>query len=122
MSKVEIIGVYPVREFRGLSLVEVQVDAPYTEIDVEQFVQPEPDLLPDEWPHAHDVRYLNPEGTLMIGDTFMRPVQDHETTRLVFFIYDLDIQRPLLTPFGLVPLPKRRPMPTRLQQTVQYHP
>jgi hypothetical protein len=120
--EIEVVGVYPVLEHKGVSMVELRVDAPYREIDVGAFHQPQPEVPPEAWPVAEDVRYLNPEGTLMIGDAFQRPLEEHATTRLVFFMHDLEIELPLQTPFGPLDLPKRRPMPSRLRTTIQYHP
>ncbi|MFP4345591.1 MAG: hypothetical protein ACLFU8_12925 [Anaerolineales bacterium] len=121
-AEIEVVGIYPVLEHKGVSMVELIVDAPYREIDVGAFHQPQPGEPPEAWPVAEDVRYLNPEGTLMIGDTFQRPLEEHEKTRLLFFMHDLDIELPLRTPFGPLDLPKRRPMPSRLRTTIQYHP
>ncbi len=120
--KIEVIGVYHVPEHRGLSMVEVQVNAHYAGFDPEGFLKPEAKTPPEQWEAADDVRYLNPSGDLMIGDRFQRPLEEHETTRMVMFFHDLDIQGPLVTPFGLVELPKRRPLPERLRSIIQYHP
>ncbi len=121
MTEVEVIGVYHIREHKGVALVELIVDAPPQEIDVEVFGQGDPEE--GTWEPADDVRYLNAEGTLMMGDAFHPPAgKERLSTRLAFFMHDLDLERPLQTPFGRVPLPKRRPLPTRLRRTIQYHP
>lgn len=120
--KVEIIGIYHVPEHKGLSMVEVQVDAHYASFDPEGFLKLESETPPEQWEVADDVRYLNPDGNLMIGDRFQRPLEEHETTRMIMFFHDLDIREPLVTPFGLVELPKRRPIPERLRSIIQYHP
>jgi len=122
VRKIEIIGVYHVPEHKGISMVEVQVDAHYASFDPEGFLKPVSKAAPETWQPADDVRYLNPEGDLMIGDQFQRPLEEYETTRLVMFFHDLDINGPLVTPFGLVELPKRRPIPERLRSIIQYHP
>ncbi len=121
-EQIEIIGVYHVPEHKGVSMVEVQVDAHYATFDPEGFLKPDSEKPPELWESADDVRYLNPQGDLMIGDRFQRPMEEHETTRMVMFFHDLDIREPLVTPFGLVELPKRRPVPDRLRRIIQYHP
>jgi hypothetical protein len=121
-TSVEVIGVYHVPEHKGISMVEVSVDTHYTGFDPQGFLKPDPERSPEAWETADDVRYLNPSGDLMIGDLFQRPLEEYETTRLVMFFHNLDIQRPLVTPFGLVALPKRRPIPERLRRIIQYHP
>jgi hypothetical protein len=121
-TQVEIIGVYHIPEHKGVSMIEMRVHAHYASFDPQGFLKPDPERSPEVWEAADDVRYLNPSGDLMIGDLFQRPLADHETTRLVMFFHNLDIQAPLVTPFGIVALPKRRPMPERLRRIIQYHP
>jgi hypothetical protein len=121
-EQIDIVGIYHVPEHKGVSMVEVIVHAPYTDFDPDGFMKPVPQTDPDTWERADDVRYLNPEGSLMIGDRFQRPIRTYPETRMVVFFHDLDITMPLVTPYGLLPLPKRRPMPERLRRIIQYHP
>jgi hypothetical protein len=121
-DRINVIGVYHVPEYKGISMVEVIVDAHYTDFDPDGFMKPEPQTDPATWERADDIRYLNPDGTLMIGDRFQHPVQNYPQTRMIMFFHDLDITMPLVTPYGLLPLPKRRPVPERLRRSIQYHP
>lgn len=121
MDEVQVVGLYPVTDHPGVHLVELIVEAPPEEFDIGDFTQEDPSLPDDEWPVPHDERYLNEGGDQVVGDLFEEPPST-PTTRLAFFLHGLDPARPLITPFGQVPLPAPQPMPARLAGLIEYEP
>ena len=119
-DKVIIIGIYPVQENKDAHMIEVLVNAQPSEFDVGKFTQENPSLPQDNWQVAWDEHYLNESGDTVIGDYFNKPGNDAESTRLVFYLFGLDFERPLLTPFDPVPLPRPTPMPKRLEEIVHF--
>jgi hypothetical protein len=120
-ERVIVIGVYPVQESKNVHMIEVLVNARPSEFDVGKFTQENPSLARDNWQVAWDEHYLNEAGDAVIGDYFDKPSDDDtESTRLVFYLFGIDFARPLLTPFGPVPLPKPTAMPKRLKEIVHF--
>jgi hypothetical protein len=120
LDKVIIIGIYPVRENKDAHLIEVLVNARSSDFDVGKFTQENPSLPQDSWQVAWNEHYLNERGDTVIGDYFEKPSDDIESTRLVFYLFGVDFERPLLTPFGPVRLPEPTPMPKRLEKIVHF--
>ena len=117
---IEVVGVYEVPNNPDASLVEVRADRPPSGIDVTGFTQEVPNVDRAEWQAPYDERYLNSEGTLEIGERWamgwkpQRDVREPATSRLTFFMHNLDRNRPLITPDGQASLPDRVPIPERL--------
>lgn len=120
LDKVIIIGVYPGRENKDAHLIEVLVNAWPSELDVGKFTQENPSLPQNGWQVAWDEHYLNESGDIVIGDYFEKPSDDIRSTRLVFYLFGVDFEHPLLTPFGPVRLPGPTPMPKRLEKIVYF--
>ena len=65
---------------------------------------------------------LNADGTEIIADdseAWDKPELFRGDVRFVFFFHYLDLQRPLSTPFGELPLPSESEIPERLSM-IQY--
>ncbi len=122
MARVEILGVYPVLDYADVYMFEVRAPAHYAEFDLLDFMQPDAERDPGDWVTADDERYLNPTGDRVIGDHFNRPDEEHESTRVAFFLEQPNFARPLETPFGKVVFPKPQPMPERLARIIAYDP
>ena len=117
MASVEIIGVYPVEgALEPVHLVEVVVrgSPPF---DPGDFVQPDLNQPEENRQTAWDERALDSSGTSTLTESFElseRPDLLKGDARLVFFMYDLDLARPIRTPFGDVGLPEPSVWPDRL--------
>jgi hypothetical protein len=107
---VEVLGVYAVPEAREpCQLIEVAVTDAF-EFDVGDFTQETPGQPRDNWQVPWDERFLNGA-----GDAEDPTAGAQGNVRLAFFFHDLDPARPLITPFGTVPLPEPTERPARLQ-------
>jgi hypothetical protein len=119
-DKVTVIGVYPVPGNTDVHMIEVLVNARPSEFDVGKFTQENPSLPQDSWQVAWSEYYLNESGDIVIGDYFNEPSGDTESTRLVFYLFDIVFEYLLLTPFGPVSLPKSTSMPKRLERIISF--
>lgn len=111
---VEVIGVYEVPENNDASIVEVVVKKRHSEFDMGDFSQAQENRPRESWQAPFNEKYLDEEGENIIGDWFNEPTDNLETTRVAFFIYFLDTNKPLVTPFEEVNLPEKCPIPIRL--------
>ncbi len=111
------MGIHPVAGYPEVHLIEAVVEAPPCEVDVGRFGQSDPGRPPDNWQVAYDERYLSPDGQTVLG--YDPPAES--PTRLAFFLHYCDLNRPLLTPDGPLPLPEPSPLPDRLRE-IEYEP
>jgi hypothetical protein len=122
---IKIIGVYTVDESPEVRLIEIFADCSPVVIDVGQFLQPMIDLPESYWQTAYDEKYLNEDGTEVIGEYDNLPTGT-ASTRLAFFLHFADFGKPLLTQlltqFGELRLPAETPMPDRLKNIIAYEP
>ena len=109
---VKLLGVYKVKGHEDVFLVECYIDCAPKDIDMIDFTQEEDDLPKDEWQVAYDEKYLNESGDAIIG--YFSDEVPGKTTRVCFYMYFLDINKPLLTPFGPITLTEPIDMPKRL--------
>jgi hypothetical protein len=66
---IKTIGVYSDPDSHGdVKMIEILVDCPPHEFDVAGIVQPENEVPKDNWQTAYDERYLNSDGTEVIGE------------------------------------------------------
>ena len=118
---IEILGLYAVAENSDVSLVEVTVYKNWNEFDVSDFTQEVPGVNRSSWQAPFFERYLNPEGNKVIGDFFKKPiVQKEGVTRMTFYIYYLDQNKQLDTPFGKMKLPAKTNPPDRIQRIIKF--
>ncbi len=105
---IAMVGVYPVDTVEPIHLVEVLVTDAFDDVDWASFTQEDPDLITDV------------DGTEDAGnESAPHSPQPVETlpdgrTRVVFFFHALDLNRPLLSPFGPLQLPAATNRPARL--------
>jgi hypothetical protein len=95
-------------------LIEAEVDARPTDVDVGRFTQEDPALPQAFWQVAYEERYLNEDGTE--AGYSPRDAPDAAPPRLAFFLHFIDFDRPIRTPAGDVMLPPPQPTPDRLKQ------
>jgi hypothetical protein len=114
---VEVVGVYPVVAAEPCHLVELIVhdgDGPF---DVGAITQAAPARPRSDWQVPYDEKLLTADGDGVqheTGRSLDEPPSPPALTRLAFFLHYLDLDRPLLTPFGEVPLPPPVERPARL--------
>ena len=116
---INIIGVYNVPMEPDVRLVEICVACPPTQLDVGKFTQREDGVKESNWQAAYNEHYLNENGTEVIGKFGVAPT-DAASTRLVFFLYFLNINEPLLSQFGELPLPSETQLPQRLESIIDF--
>jgi len=118
---VEIVGLHPIPGHDDVHLLEVMVYRPAASFDVSQFTQEDPGQPRPNWQVAYDEKYLSADGASVLSQ-FEAPPLAGDTARLAFFMFFLDLDRPLLTPFGPVPLPTPTPAPHRLLSIARFEP
>ena len=117
-----LLGVYEVEGISDVHLFELHINVPPKEINVSLFFQ-EDDVLPrNSWQTAYDERFLNEDGTKVIGSFFEQDNLDFQETRVVFFLYFTDFTKSLLTQFGVIKLSEPSPMPDRLAEIIEFIP
>ena len=117
---VKLIGVYSVDENPDISLVELNIAKDVNEIDFFEFTQEvenEPRL---NWQVPFGEVYLDPTGEKVIGDEINLPKGISGNTRLAFFIYYLDVNKPMLTPFGKIILFEKIEAPNRIKAAIKF--
>jgi hypothetical protein len=114
---VEVVGVYPVVAAEPCHLVELIVrdsDGPF---DVGAITQADPAHPRSEWQVPYDEKLLTSNGDDVLHDPWRgagEPSWWTGSVRLAFFLHYVDLDRPLSTPFGEVPLPPPSERPARL--------
>lgn len=119
-DKVEVIGVYKVDTEESVYLIELMIDDKPSNIDVSKIMLIDEELDENDWQVAFDEYYLNPEGTEVIGDYCDLPEDDTDKTRICFFMYLFDFDKPITTQYGIINLPKSKKMPRRLSEIIEF--
>jgi hypothetical protein len=112
-------GVYEVNGAQNVHLIEITIDHPPEKVDVGKITQEIQGEDKESWQSPWDEKYLNEEGDEVIGEFFDVP-KGTDTTRLAFFFHHLNLNTPLLTPYGQLDLPKPTKMPDRLVDIIEY--
>ncbi len=124
MPKIEPIGVYPVEAREPVHLVEVWVRAAERVFDIGGITQDLPDQPKSNWQVPYSEYVLNGAGDETLTEEFGaadKPELWKGDMRMAFFFHYLDFERPLLTPFGPVQLPRATELPERLS-IIRYEP
>jgi hypothetical protein len=116
MPGVEVVGVYPVEGAERCHLIEIRITDSDGRFELFGFTQATDDPR-SEWQVPYDEKLLDPGGTRVERDLW-----DHRhdenlwrgDLRLVFFFHFLEVDEPLLTPWGSVELPPPSQLPERL--------
>ena len=116
-----IIGIYTIPKSQETKLIEITFDCPPSQLHVGKITQPLDNTKQSDWQVAYDEHYLNVDGTEVIGGFGEVPI-DVAFTRLAFFLYFVNFDKPLLTQFGKIQLPKETPMPNRLETIISFEP
>jgi len=116
-----IIGIYEIANTPDVHLIELFLDIPPSEVNVSTFTQKDDSLPEDCWQVAYDEHYLCKDGVTVIGrfgDQFS--LSKEFTTRIAFFLYFLNFDKPLTTQFGEIALSSPKPMPERLSGIIEF--
>ncbi len=100
-------------ELSSVVLIDITVNDDREGFDVGKFGQRQSDQV------AYDEVFLSIDGKRIISDIERPP---GGTCRLAFFLHYFDLEQPLETPFGPVPLPAPGDMPRDLQKLIAYQP
>ncbi|MES2774167.1 MAG: hypothetical protein V4722_08280 [Bacteroidota bacterium] len=115
---IELIGHYSVENQPELSLIELRILRKADEIELSDFTQEQVDEPEENWQSPFSEKYLNHNGDKVIGDDFELPQVLTKSTRLVFFMYFLDNNNFLRTPFGHVDLIGKIDPPQRIKNII----
>jgi hypothetical protein len=119
-SIIDLLGVYNVRDEKDVYLLEFYIKSKYTEVEIGKFSQAQENIDPLNWQSPWEEKYLNNDGTVIIGDWLDLPEEISDDTRVVFFLHFLDFTKPLLTPFGEIELKLPEVTPDRLSSIKKY--
>src|SRR5829696_3697374 len=115
--KVDVIGIYPVKAPEPCHLVEIFVRGAREPFKVDAFTQEVANQPPSNWQVPWMEQILSSDGTKIIADdqeAWRRPELFKGDVRFVFFLHHVNVNQPLITPFGKVALPKESQLPARL--------
>ena len=121
---VEVIGLYPVDADPHVHLIELLIHGCTGVFDMSEFTQGSLGLPTSNWQVAYDEQILDERGERVVADGFFARVKAElwsGNVRLVFFFHNIDLSKPLKTPFGDVTLPREGEKPERLS-SVRYEP
>ena len=117
-ATVEVIGLHLVDANEPCHLVELIVHDSTGPFDVGEFTQQMSDRSRDDWQVPWDEKILSSSGSEIAVDAW--DIRDQESpywvgdVRVAFFFHYLDLDRPLITPFGEVSIPAATTRPERL--------
>jgi hypothetical protein len=84
-TETNVIGVYTVEGQTNVHLIELDIKAKHTDIDIGEFTQRQRGVDQLDWQAPWDEKYLNRAGTEITGDWLEVPKDKTENTRIVFF-------------------------------------
>lgn len=119
-TETTLIGTYQVNGQPNVHLVEATVNTKHSDIDIGKFTQEQDGVDRPDWQSPWDEKYLNEDGTAIIGNWMDSPKGENEKTRLAFFLHYVDFQKPLITPFHQIAFGQPEKMPERLSSMIEY--
>lgn len=99
----------------ALYLIEIEVRAGESGFDLSDITQGLPEDPSAQAPYGEV--FLNPDGAAAIDSD---AVDWDGSVRIAFWLHHVDLNSPLRTPSGDVPLPWPTPMPARLDAVMEY--
>ena len=117
-TTIEFVGVYDVESTAGCYLIELRIHDSQERFDFAKFTQPIAAEPIENWQVPWLECLLNESGSAVVADD--REMQElaanhwRGTMRIAFYFHQLDLKKPLATPFGEFALPPIAPLPARL--------
>jgi len=118
----QLLGVYPINDAPDVHLFELLIHATPKDVNVSAFTQKDESLPQDSWQVAYNEHFLNEDGTNIIGTFLDQNRLTGTETRLVFFLYFVDFNKPLSSQYGDLVLPTPSSMPERLAKIIEFEP
>ena len=106
-NAVRVVGIHPMLADEPVHLIEIEVTGDVDAFDFTEVAQKLPDQPRENWQAAYDEREVG---------------RDASRVRFAFFFHYLDLEKPLLTPFGSVWLPAESRIPKHLQRIAYEQP
>lgn|GEM_PF-1092966 len=119
-SIIRVIGVYYLEDYPNVHLIEMEIAAPHSQVDLESYTQAKEGIAHENRQVPYAEVYLNSDGKKVIGDWVHAPEAVTFSTRFTFFFHFLDTNKPLQTSYGQIALPYPKPMPARLDTLINY--
>ena len=119
-SPIVLIGHYFVSEDTDASLIELIIEKKANEINVGEFTQEIKNTPRKNWQAPFAEKYLDADGKSILGDDLDLPKVLTDTTRIIFFIYFLATDKPLVTPFGDLQLTQKIEAPKRVKEIILF--
>ena len=117
--EMRIVGVHPVDGAARCYLIESIITDATIQPDFGKITQPDRDRARSNWQVPYDEKLLADDGESVLVDLFLTRVEDWpDQARVSFFFHDLDVKRPLDTPYGDATIPPPTPRPARLKMLV----
>jgi len=98
-ARIVVLGVHPVEADEPCHLIEIMVEGVENRFDLGEITQEDPIQTRKNWQVPYDERLLE---------------ESAGQARYAFFFHYLDLGRPLMTPFGRIPLPGPTQIPPHL--------
>ena len=117
---ITFFSIYSITGYSNVVLVEITINESYDRIDLMEFTQSIIGVDKLNWQVPYGEKYLNLEGTEIIGDDLELPFHKLKPTRIAFFFHELNMSQKFETPFGELQLPKLEPLPERLKGLINY--
>jgi hypothetical protein len=117
--EMRIVGVHPVDGVADCYLIESIITGARTQPDFGQITQPHRDRDRSDWQVPYDEKLLADDGESILADLFLTQVEDWpDQAQVSFFFHELDVERPLGTPYGDAAIPVPTLRPARLKMLV----
>lgn len=117
-GEVTVLGVYRVRAPEPCHLIEMRITGIESPFDFGTITHPKHGVGRSFWQVPWMETLLSTEGARIVATSSQlrdRPELLHGAIRVAYFLHDLDLTRPLETPFGSVDLPEPSAKPRRLR-------
>lgn len=119
---VQLLGVYTINSVSDIHLLELNINSSPSDVDVSSFTQKDEKLPKNSWQTAYDEHFLNDDGTEVIGTYLEYDSLIGDKTRIAFFMYFIDFNKPLLSQYGEIQLSIATPIPDRLLKIIDFEP
>ncbi|MCL6266618.1 hypothetical protein [Flagellimonas myxillae] len=117
----ELIGIYSIPNHNDVNLVELIIEENVDDFDLGEITQEQKGQDKLNWQTAYDEKYLDENGSAIIGDDFEKPT-GLKRFRVAFFFHFLDLKKPLICQYGLIKLVEITEFPDRLKKVIKYTP